>query len=289
MTDDLSSILRRVSAGELSPEEALPLIDGRTGRKDRFAQPPPQVAYPQDDVPGPPGVAGSAQDRQSPQDTVRADSVRVLGAYRSIDVVSDPNVVEAFVSGHHSARREGTTLVITAPDIPPEAAVEGDRNGPFSFSSLPRGLAWVRALRDQHLVVRVHPRLHLELDVSGTKVRVARCAAGARLRVIACSLELEEVAGRLDVNATASSVTGSIAPADSSRLSCECSSARLTVPPEADLRIRARNRMSKVVLPGGRSAPGGLEPEFSEAVLGSGRDHLEVEALMSSVVVATRS
>jgi hypothetical protein len=206
----------------------------------------------------------------------------LLGAYRTIDVVADPTVVEAFVSGHHTARREGDVLVIAAPDLPPEDW----QGGRFVFAAIPRTFSWGRGMREHHLTVRVHPEMRVELDVSGAKIQVVGTRAGGRIRLLACSLDLRDVSGPLDVDAMASSVTGSVIPRDSSRISAECSAVRLVLQPGSDLRVQAQNRMGKIVLPGGRIAAATMESERSSCVVGSGRDELQVEALMSSVVLA---
>lgn len=298
MASELESVLARVASGEISPEEALPLIERARAVQDTAEGGEPSVwptvgdpaaPGPSDATGGPTGFGGSppvdgVPGAASRPAGTRARAVRVLGAYRSIDVLADPTVTEVFVSGNHTARREGEDLVIAAPDVPPDTA--GDSGSRFVFAALPRTFVWGRGMRDHHLTVRVHPAMRVELDLSGTRVRVAGCSGGGRARLLACSLELDGVCGAWDLEAMASSVTGSLMPTEDSRVSCECSSVRLSLRPGTDTVIQARNRMGKVVLPGKRVVSGGLEAETAECAVGGGRDRLTVEALMSSVVLA---
>jgi hypothetical protein len=62
MTEELDAILRRVAAGELTPEEAEPLVDAATRRTGPR---PPDAGRPQSESPGP----SFARDSQSAMDT----------------------------------------------------------------------------------------------------------------------------------------------------------------------------------------------------------------------------
>ena len=108
------------------------------------------------------------------------------------------------------------------------------------------------------------------------------------MRLVACSTHTQ-VRDPLDFDLSTSSVKGSLGPTGSSRLVCESSAVRVALDHGVGLRIRASNRMSKIVLPGIACRSGVGESETVETVINDGRDELTIEALMSSIVLATRT
>jgi hypothetical protein len=281
--DEMSAeeILRRVAAGELTPEEAMPLLDA-----SRAGVPPtapgdaeaPSWGTP----PGPElrdlrGEAGDLREGDAPR------LVRIAVSYRSLRVLADPGVDGAFVSGEHTVRRDGDALVVEATGLP---TFGGDEQpGRFSFSDLPRTLARARAIQSQDLTVRFNPRLPLEIDVAGASVRIVGGEAGARIRLLASALKVDSLRGPLDLDAVSSSVKGTLGPSGASRISAESSSVKVALVAGTGVRINARNRMGKVVLPSGVTKGDMVDPGLREAVVGDGRGELAVEAVMSSVIV----
>jgi hypothetical protein len=266
----IEEILRRVAGGELTPEEALPLLDAA-----RATSEPPRAA-PQPE----PAPAWGTPDAALTEGTT---AIRINASYRSVDIVADATVTQVAVSGQHTVRREGTVLVVESQDTP--FSGDGERGGGFSFADLPRGLAWAKSWKDQRLVVRVNPELPVELDAAGASIKVSGFDAGAKLRLIASALKLERMRGPLDIDALTSSVKGFAAPTGTSRIACESSSVKLILGAGSDVHIRARNRMGKVVLPTSVSKGGLVDPDVAEATVGAGRGELTVEAVMSSVIL----
>jgi hypothetical protein len=232
------------------------------------------------------GEPGDAQEGAAPR------LVRIAVSYRSLRVLADPGVDSAFVSGgEHTVRHDGNALVVEATGLP---AFGGDEQpGRFSFSfsdlprTLPRTLARARAIQSQELTVRFNPRLPLEIDVAGASVRIVGGEAGARIRLLASALKVDSLRGPLDLDAVSSSVKGTLGPTGSSRISAESASVKVGLVAGTGVRINARNRMGKVVLPTGATKGDMVDPGLRDAVVGDGRGELAVESVMSSVVIGT--
>jgi hypothetical protein len=270
-------ILRRVAAGELTPEEALPLLDAVRGAAEAPAGPAPEA--PAWGTPPGPGAASPAAGGEDGAPR----RVRVAVSYRSLRVLADPGVDGAFVSGEHTVRRDGDALVVEASGLP--AGGDDEAPGKFSFSNLPRTITRARELQNKELTVRFNPRLPLEVDVAGASVRVTGGEAGARIRLLASALKVDVLRGPLDLDAVTSSVKGTIGPSGSSRISAESSSIKVNLVAGTGVRINARNRMGKVVLPTGATKGDMVDPGLRESVVGDGRGELTVESVMSSVVI----
>jgi hypothetical protein len=210
-------------------------------------------------------------------------------SYRSVQLLADPGVAQIHVLGDHSIQHEGTALVISTAgpldgdDERPDQAGQG--SGHFSFSDLPRTIAWARSWREHQLTVRVNPALLLELDVTGADVKATGFKAGLRARLVASSLRGDKLHGPLDVEAVSSSVKLTGVPTGDSRIVCESSSVRLSLSAGSDLKITATNRMGRLVLPELPPSTLPFEGETSETTIGDGRDRLTLEAVMSSVTV----
>jgi hypothetical protein len=281
---DIDAILRRVAAGELSPEEALPLIDAAQAAPGQGAG-APEWGTPTSpgNRPGGPETETTDAARQTP-----ARDVRISANYRSVDVVADPSVDQVSVSGSHTVRREGDTLIVESNQFSGFTEFEhGGAGGGGAWSFLPRSTAWARAMKGDHVTVRVNPALPLTIDAAGAAVRISGCEGGARIRVVAASVKLERVRGPLELDALSSSVKGTAAITGTSRISAESSSVKLMLLPGSDVRVAGgSNRLGKIVLPGHPSqAPGGRQ----ESVLGDGSGLLTVEGVMSSVSLSAEA
>ncbi len=261
MHPDLDDVLQLVAAGELSPDEALELL----------ADPPAPA-------PGPaPAPAPLRPAAASPGSALTG--IRLRTPYRSIHVVGDPMVAEVVIVGPHWMRREGAIAVIENPD---EARLP---DGRFSFSSLPWGLAIARQARDR-LIVRVNPALLIEADLTANDLRVSGCDGGLRLRMIAGAAKLDRVRGPLTIDAQSSSIKGSVGIYGDSHVRVEQCSIALALLAGSDVRIEGHNRLGKIALPGQATKGGVVDAEHSQATVGSGRDLLDIDALMSSVRIS---
>ena len=310
MTHDLDAILRRVASGELTPEAALPLIDAATtanAATTAHTATPDVGASPA--APGPeptphwgtptaePGPQAGAAETPPPGVDGPVTRIRIAVSYRSVDVIADPGVDQVVVVGGHTVRREGDALVVESLALPgfgglgsihdrrDDGGERRERGGPFSFASLPRSLAWARAMKDQHLVIRVNPRLPIEVDAAATGVRINGCEGGSRIRLVASSLKVDRLRGALDLDALSSSVKGSLTLTGESRIACESASVKLALLPGSDVRVSATNRLGKVVLPTAASKAGPADLQTLEGTVGDGTGRLTVDAVMSSVVL----
>ena len=278
MSEDLEAVLRRVAAGELSPEEALQQLGGAVPNRPIT----PEPGAPEPGAPIPESVTSTGEP---------VTTIRLKTSYRSVQLLADPTVAQIHVLGDHSIRQEGSALVLsTAGPLDDDQERErSDQTAPgsghFSFSDLPRTIAWARSWREHQLTVRVNPALLVELEVTGADVKATGFEAGLRARLVASSLRGDKLHGPLDVEAVSSSVKLTGIPTGHSRIGCESSSVRLSLSAGSDLRITATNRMGRLVLPQLPPSTLPFEGETSETTIGAGRDRLILDAVMSSVTV----
>jgi hypothetical protein len=308
MSEDLEAVLRRVAAGELTPEEALSALGERPSAATDAAAP----AAPSDSAPSPsageelpvygtppaqPGGPAAAPGEPFPGSESRfavrepaPTTVRLKTSYRSIQVITDPTVARLHVSGDHTVQQDGDALVIsTSGPLDDEQQGENGASGRFSFSDLPRTFAWARAWRDHQLTVRVNPGLALDLDVIGADLKITGPVRALKAHVVASSVRAERLHGPIEVEAFSSSVKLKGAPTETSRIQAESSSVRLSLTREADLTISARNRMGKLILLDQPASQLAFEGESNEVTVGGGRYRLALDAVMSSVTVSNRA
>jgi len=295
MSEDLEAVLRRVAAGELTPEQALAEMD-KSAPSAPGAPPGSAPGASAGTSPGAPfGTPSGSATRFGPAaNDEQVTSIRLNTSYRSVTVMADPTVAQVHVVGDHTIERLGSVLQISAsgPLDDGERASGREQNptaGRFSFKDLPRTIAWARSWRDHQLTIRVNPALAVTLDVTGADVKLTGLVAGVSARLVACSLKLDKTRCQLDLSATSSSLKLTAIPTGNSRLKCESSSARLVLPAGTDLTITASNRMGQLSLPDRQVSTLPFEGETSEVTIGDGRDHLSLEAVMSSVTVSAQA
>ena len=136
--------------------------------------------------------------------------VRVAASYRSIELVADPSVDGAFVTGEHTVRRDGEALVVEASSLPSWATTRS-RWAPASPSrTCPR--RWPALATGSTSTSRCGSTpTPIEVDVAGASVRMVGGESGARVRLLASALKVDRVRGPLDVDAVSSSVKGTSA------------------------------------------------------------------------------
>jgi hypothetical protein len=267
MSDHLEAVLRQVAAGELTPEQALHQLN-------------------------PPAPENEASHEAVSESDEPVTSIQLKTSYRSVQVISDPTVAQIHVLGDHSLRHQGSILQVSTagPLDDEERAAAAQRpgsstSGRFSFSDLPRTIAWARSWRDHQLTVRVNPALAVELDVTGADVKLTGFESRVRAHLVASSLKADKLHCEFDIEAFSSSIKLTAIPTGNSRLYCESSSVRLSLPTGADVKITATNRMGRLVLPERPPSTLPFEGETSEVTIGEGREQLRLEAVMSSVSV----
>jgi hypothetical protein len=298
----LDDVLEQVARGELTPDEALALLD--TGpppatpetdapsvRLDKAPEPPPYnpatagaggtdppAADQGADVPPPyEPPAEPVADEPVAGRGLRAVKVRTLA--NALEIYADPGVAEVLVtSGSATLRRDGDTVV-----------VEQDRGrvpdgGRYAFvNHLGRTLASIPGI-DQRIVLRVNPALLVDIDVSAVSVKIWGCEGGLRLRLAASSAKFDRIAGPLNIDAQASSIKGTARVTGESHIRGESSSVKLGLLAGTDVRIQSRNSMGKVVLPTGQARAAGSKGPRT-ATVGRGTGRLVIDATMSSVIV----
>ena len=244
MEDARREILKQVAAGQLSPEQAARDLDELESRG-------PIVASTQ--------IAGGPAAR-----------IRVVRTAGSAEIVGDFAVQEAVAEGHHSARRDGDTLVI-----------EGEENSAelpgFRFSWR-RGyqfrLGDVRPLR-----VRVNPDLPLEIEAQAGSLRVLGVRAPIRAEVQAVQTRIDGFASPFELSAQAVSVRASgRLDHGTSRIKCEAGAIRVHLQQGSSVRVTARTMLGRVSVDGRADQDGW--------VIGSGEATLDIDVTMGAVRVS---
>jgi hypothetical protein len=196
--------------------------------------------------------------------------VRIGRQFGSVDIVGDPSVRDAVAEGPHQARIDGDAMMI---ESEPE-----DGAGGFAF-----GLALGRRFWTDRLLVRMNPRLALELDVQAGSCRVRGVTGPIKAEVQAGSATIDGFASPLMLSVQAGSVRANgCLRAGESMISCEAGSVALHLERGSSVRIRADSALGKVTLPGGDTAKGRAS---RVAVVGDGDASLLIDTSMGSVNV----
>ncbi len=216
MEDRRREILKRVAAGELSPDDAAGMLDETEGA-------------------GSPAVTTTIPG-------VRAARLRVVRTAGWTEIVGDPGVQEAVAEGPHVARRDGDTLIIGGEED--TAELPGFR---FSWR---RGyhlhFGDVRPLR-----IRMNPNLPLEVEAQAGSLQIRDVTAPIRADVQAGQTRIEGFAAPLQLNARAGSVRASgRLDQGASRVSCEAGSVKLLLDPSSSVRVTARTTLGSISVMG---------------------------------------
>jgi hypothetical protein len=274
---DIDEVLARVAAGELTPGQALDLLG-----------PAEEITFGEDAV-----DAAAASPRQAPRDVPPpaakatrprppgSDQVRRLvlrTSARSVQVSTDPAVAEVSIFGEHELRRDGESLIIENP-----SALD-DRPGRYSVaSSIARAIPHLGT----SIEIRMNPSLFLDAELNAAAIRLRGAPAGLRMRLLACALKVEDLVGSIDIDASSSSIKGTMTLVGQNRIDCESSSCKVVLARGSDVTIRAQNQMGKIVLPTVVSKGSLTTSDLSQATVGRGRGTLSIESTMSSVVIGS--
>jgi hypothetical protein len=300
----IDDVLEQVARGELTPDEALALLETKTA-PGTDARPAEEASAPAEDEadeadeaadevddddepvrlgksPDPPPYEPPDPGGQPAADAPRGRStgrgvraVRVRTLCRSLEIYGDPAVAEVQVTrGSPVLRRDGDVMYI-------EHARSRTAGARFAFVSHARTVAAVAGF-EERIVLRVNPDLLVDIDVSATSLRVWGCEGGLRLRLGASSAKLDRIVGPLVVDAHSSSIKGTARLIGENHLRCESSSVKLGLLDGTDVKVKASNRMGKVVLPRRRGRPG---DSHGFATIGAGHGLLVIDATMSSVTL----
>jgi hypothetical protein len=290
MSQDMESVLKRVASGELTPEEALELLDQQSGKADEPIQPSQNNAAEPAPVTGATSsepIFGTPGTPMTPRTAIPLPAglqrLKVNSSYRSLEIVGDPEVAQALVTGEHSVQLQDGVMVVTTP-----GPWDSDNEAPlFSFSALPRTLNWIRSWRDRRVRIRVNPAIPLELDLTGVELNLSGMTGVLTARINASAAKLDHIKGAIDLQTFSASLKGSVVILGNSQLVSESSSVRLTLAAGSDVRVEATSRMGRLNLPDDAGVP--RDGETSRFSVGSGENLLTVDSVMSSVSIDTPS
>jgi hypothetical protein len=216
MEDRRRDILRRVASGELSPDEAAPMLDESESRGSLAVS---------TEIPG-----------------ERAARIRVVRTAGWTEIVGDPGVQEAVAEGPHVARRDGDTLLIEGEED------TADLPG-FKFS-------WRRGYHMHFggvvpLRLRVNPDLPLEVQAQAGSLRISGVRAPIKAEVQAGQTRIEGFAAPLQLMVRAGSVRASgRLDQGASRVACEAGSVKLQLDPASSVRVTAKTTLGSVQVAG---------------------------------------
>ncbi|HEX6677022.1 MAG TPA: hypothetical protein VF486_18590 [Actinomycetes bacterium] len=315
MNERQRAILQEVADGQISPEDAVQLLD--------------EAEEPSD------GDQEGPEPRGLRVDTAGIQRVRLVQAFRQARVVGDPDVAEAVVEGPHLVEREGDVLVVHGDGMPGAhgfAFSRGDRPwypsrpghprrpgrperghrrgdrweyrwGPDAWDRAPEAGPWggpggwagrwgfMDTFRrfGEELTVRMRPDLALDATVTAGSLKIAGITGPLRVAVAGGSARFDQFRGPLDLSVEAGSVKSSgVLASGSSRIRCQAGSVRIHLERGSSVKVRAKAELGNVVLPGdaeGERWPVGAGAA-REVTVGDGAALLEIESNMGSVVVS---
>ncbi|HEY6537476.1 MAG TPA: hypothetical protein VI138_00345 [Candidatus Dormibacteraeota bacterium] len=252
----LQDILRRVAAGELSPEEASAQVE-------------------------------ALQQGQLAVTEVPLRRVRVVGALHPLRIVGDGEVRDAAVTGLHEAQRDGDTLVI-------RTSISGDDDSGFTFrwpgrAGMPNFGSGrpERALRP--IQVRMNPDLALEVEMSAGLLTVKGVNGPIKADIQAGSAKLEDFASPFDLKVTWGTVSATgVLDQGESKVRCEAGTVKIGLRPGSSVKVQARSTLGRISLPGesaGIAEGWTMGGEEREATIGAGAARLDVETTTGAVWV----
>jgi hypothetical protein len=204
----------------------------------------------------------------------------VVGAFRKAVVSGDPAVLAAVAEGPHLARQEGDTLVISSESWDPGS------HG-FVFSHGRSAHEWRLGHHPLRLVVRMHPDLPLEVEMSAGALSVAGVRGPIQARVAAGSAKIDGLAAPLTASVDAGSLKVSgVLQEGASRVRCNAGSVVIHLERGSSLRIRARAELGSIVLPDGPEMAWVAGRGDREVTVGDGAASLDVETSMGNIRVS---
>lgn len=252
----LEDILRKVAAGELTPEEGSALIETLHQSQVALADPP-----------------------------IR--KVRVVGALHPLRITGDAEIRDAVVTGMHEVHRDGDTLVI-------RTTTTGADDSGFSFrwpgrSGIPPfGTGHPeRSLRP--IQVRMNPQLALDVEMAAGLLSVKGVKGPIKADIQAGSAKLEDFASPFDLKVTWGTVSATGVLKDGqSKVRCEAATVKIGLEEGSSVRVQARSTLGRISLPGdpaGISDGWTMGGEQREATVGGGAGQLDVETTTGAVWV----
>ncbi|MCU0263364.1 MAG: hypothetical protein MUF09_06760 [Candidatus Nanopelagicales bacterium] len=262
MTDDLRTLLNRVAAGELSPEEAEILMNAAKSAASGTDQPPSDQPAPDQPAPEP----------------VRRISVR--GSAVRLVIVADPTVDTAIAEGPHRVSHVGDRLTVHSDLRVGEYEAEAPKS---TFAT------WLSNVNraGSTLRVRVNPDLPLDvLNVAGS-LELSGMRATTSVGVEAGSAKLHDGAGQLTLSVASGSADVEWLFQGECSVSTDLGSARLTLLPGSDVTVKAEASLglATIRLADGttiKATPEGHPP----VIAGAGTGTLGATTRLGSLVVS---
>lgn len=253
MSEELRDLLKRVAAGEISPEEAESALKGS-------------------------GTAPAPDESAPEQEPVRRITVRT-SAVRLV-VVADPNVDTAIAEGPHRVSHVGNRLTVHS-DL---------RVGEYE-AQVPRSTfaTWLSNVNraGSTLRVRVNPDLPLEVLTVAGSLELSGMRSPVSVGVEAGSARLHDGVGPLTLSVASGSADVEWQFTGNCSVSTDLGSARLTALPGSDVSITAEATLglATIRLADGttiKATPEGHPP----VIAGTGTGHLAASTRLGSLVVS---
>ncbi|WP_296136751.1 hypothetical protein [uncultured Tessaracoccus sp.] len=197
------------------------------------------------------------------------ERVRIQATGRRVRIEGDPGIATLSVEGQHVLRRSGTVMEITA---------NGELGPRFEGFSLIRPPRTREHLSDialgKELVVKVNPKLLVDVDLTTGALRVEKMPRLGRIRVTAAGCTIEDVTEVQDLLAQAGGVTveGPISKGRS-RLRVESGSLTVVLKPGANVAVTGDAKVGRISWPSESS-------DVDEYVVGNGAARLQLSVVM---------
>jgi hypothetical protein len=209
--------------------------------------------------------------------------VRVLGTFRALRVIGDPDVREAVAEGPHRVRREGDALVI---ESEPTEVFPGS----YAFGDWRRNRVWsgFGGLATLPVTVRMNPGVALDADLHAGSLSVRGVRGPIRAHLAAGTVRIEGAAAPVDLSVAAGTVAMSgVLDRGESKIECDAGKVRVALERGSSVRVKARADVGRVDIPtaGGGGATEWLLGGGHEATIGAGEGELTVRVSMGAVQV----
>lgn len=200
--------------------------------------------------------------------------VAITSVGRRVRIEGDPSVATLAVEGQHVLRRNGTVMEVSG------TGEFGPSFHGFSLIRPPRNLDDLRDIGlGKELLVRVNPRLLVDVEVTTGGLKTTGVSRLGRVRVTAggCNIEGVDEVGDLLTQAGGVTVEGPISTGRS-RLKVESGSLSVTLTKGANVTVRGEARLGRISWPDGND-------NVDEVVVGNGSARLDVSVVMGMATI----
>lgn len=259
---DLGPILDDLAAGRIDPAEAnRRIVELKT------------KGAPTDDRPAEPSQDAGDRPRQGPRPG-GLTKVAITSVGRRVRIEGDASVSTLVVEGQHVLRRNGTVMEVSS------TGEFGPSFHGFSLIRPPRSLDDFRDIGlGKELLVRVNPRLVVDVEVTTGGLKTSGVPRLGRVRVTAggCSIEGVDEIGDLLTQAGGVNVEGPISTGRS-RLKVESGSLSVLLTQGANVTVRGEARLGRISWPDGND-------NVDEVIIGNGSARLDISVVMGMATI----